>query len=129
MKAMKAHNGTSCEQRESDWEYNLNLLGDIKGERDQLLGDFVLFMQRVAMALGPSGDVRALPTTQQLVADIDQQRLRVSELENALTRARDDMEGWGGYASDYFQNKWGFADDLAAIDKVLGREKASPKAG
>jgi len=40
-------------------------------------------------------------------------------LTEALRRARDDMEGWGGYASPYFQEKWGLSDDLKAIDDVL----------
>ena len=40
-------------------------------------------------------------------------------LTEALRRARDDMEGWGGYASPYFQEKWGLSDDLKAINDVL----------
>jgi hypothetical protein len=40
-------------------------------------------------------------------------------LTEALRRARDDMEGWGGYASPYFQEKWGLSDDLKAIIDVL----------
>jgi hypothetical protein len=52
----------------------------------------------------------------QRLADAEQ---RAEQLSAALVRARDDMEGWGGYASDYFKEKWGLADDLAAIDEVL----------
>lgn len=44
---------------------------------------------------------------------------RVAKLESALRRARDDMEGWGGYASGYYQEKWGLDEDLAAIDAAL----------
>ena len=43
----------------------------------------------------------------------------VIRLREALVRARSDMRDWGAYASDYFQEKWGLADDLAAIDAVL----------
>ena len=50
---------------------------------------------------------------------------RVSKLESALRRARDDMEGWAAYASDYFREKWGLDEDLAAIDAALAdAEKA-----
>jgi hypothetical protein len=44
---------------------------------------------------------------------------RAIVLEIALRRARNDIEGWGGYASPYFQDKWDLADDLKAIDDVL----------
>jgi hypothetical protein len=37
----------------------------------------------------------------------------------ALAEARDDMAGWGAYASDYFQEKWDLAGDLVKIDKIL----------
>jgi len=45
---------------------------------------------------------------------------RVSELEQALREARANMEDWGNYAPEYFQEKHGLERDLAAIDEVLG---------
>jgi hypothetical protein len=44
---------------------------------------------------------------------------RVRELESALRRARDDMDGWAAYASEYFHEKHDLAGDLAAIDAAL----------
>ena len=47
---------------------------------------------------------------------------------DALKRARQDMEDWAAYATDYFKEKWDLAADLAAIDAVLndGSEGAAP---
>lgn len=44
---------------------------------------------------------------------------KIRALRDALIRAREDMEGWGSYAGEYFQEKWDLAGDLAAIDTAL----------
>jgi uncharacterized protein YigA (DUF484 family) len=44
---------------------------------------------------------------------------RVRVLTEALRRAREDMEGWAEYASEYFREKHDLAGDLAAIDAAL----------
>jgi len=40
-------------------------------------------------------------------------------LREALKVAREAVESWAGYASDYFREKWDFDGDLAAIDAAL----------
>ena len=52
-------------------------------------------------------------------ADYDALVAERDQLIKALVRARDDMEGWGAYASPYFQEKWDLAADLAALDAVI----------
>ena len=41
---------------------------------------------------------------------------QIEILRAALIRAREDMEGWAEYASEYFRGKWDVSGDLAAID-------------
>ena len=48
---------------------------------------------------------------------------RAEELETALREARANMEDWGNYVPEYFQEKHGLERDLAAIDEVLGGEE------
>jgi len=45
---------------------------------------------------------------------------REKKLYEALKEARMMVAEWGEYASPYFQQKWGLADDLAKLDAVLG---------
>ena len=59
--------------------------------------------------------------------DYHMARLRIARLEEALRQARDDMQGWGAYASGYFQEKWGLEADLAAIDAALTPPASSPR--
>jgi len=46
-----------------------------------------------------------------------------------LREAADDLESWGGYASDYFQEKWKLADniqevrDRAALVEAMGERR------
>jgi hypothetical protein len=40
-------------------------------------------------------------------------------LHRWLQEARELIESWGAYASEYFQEKWGLEDDLARIDQAL----------
>jgi len=44
----------------------------------------------------------------------------IYELEKALKEARVNIEEWGGFVEPYFTEKYKLAEDLAAIDKVLG---------
>ena len=46
-------------------------------------------------------------------------RKRIAELEAALKEARENIEHWGAYVSEYFREKHGLQDDLNAIDAVL----------
>jgi predicted nucleic acid-binding Zn-ribbon protein len=50
---------------------------------------------------------------------VDELMARVRALESALRRAREDMEGWAEYASEYFREKHDLAGDLDAIDAAL----------
>jgi len=45
---------------------------------------------------------------------------RVKELEEALREAIDAIEGWAGYASDYFRDKHDLAGDLSRARAALG---------
>jgi len=45
---------------------------------------------------------------------------RVKELEAALREAIDAIEGWAGYASDYFRDKHDLAGDLSRARAALG---------
>lgn len=44
-----------------------------------------------------------------------------ARLREALLDARDMVQSWGAYASDYFKDKWGFADDIAKLNAALAR--------
>jgi hypothetical protein len=41
------------------------------------------------------------------------------KLVAALIEARELIVSWAAYASDYFQEKWDLAGDLATIDAIL----------
>jgi len=45
---------------------------------------------------------------------------RVKELVEALREAIDAIEGWAGYASDYFRDKHDLASDLSRASAALG---------
>lgn len=49
----------------------------------------------------------------------EQQGKRAEQLAEALREARDMVEDWAGYASEYFQNKHDLAGDLAKLDTAL----------
>ena len=52
---------------------------------------------------------------------IEQHHAELAELRAALVDARDDVADWAAYASEYFQEKWNLAGDLARIDAVLSK--------
>jgi hypothetical protein len=56
-------------------------------------------------------------------ADLNSMRAVRDSLVEALERAREDMLGWQGYASDYFKEKHDAAADIAAIDEALAQAK------
>ena len=49
----------------------------------------------------------------------EQAEARAERLAEALREARDAIEDWAGYASDYFREKHDLAGDLAKIDALL----------
>lgn len=52
--------------------------------------------------------------------DLWQESVRRAErLAEALREARDAIEDWAGYASDYFREKHDLAGDLAKVDALL----------
>lgn len=53
-------------------------------------------------------------------AEITALRAEIERLRAALRRAREDLEAWSGYASEYFREKHDLNGDLAAIDTTLG---------
>lgn len=55
---------------------------------------------------------------------IENLRTLAAELVEGLREARDDVESWGAYASDYFTEKHDLAGDLARIDAILARARA-----
>jgi chromosome segregation ATPase len=56
--------------------------------------------------------------------DLQQLRSLAAELVEGLREARDDVEAWAGYATDYFKEKHDLAGDLARIDALLSRARA-----
>ena len=58
---------------------------------------------------------RQLRNTKAALSAYEEQQKRMAELEGALTDAIECVESWGAYASDYFQDKHGLADDLARL--------------
>ncbi len=51
-----------------------------------------------------------------LVAERDEAR---ANLLAALKEAREDIDHWGSYASEYFQEKWHFADTIRGYDERI----------
>jgi hypothetical protein len=52
-------------------------------------------------------------------------RAQIAAKDAALRDARDSLEAWAGYASDYFKDKHDYAGDLARIDAALTQEKGT----
>lgn len=52
-------------------------------------------------------------------ADVASLRAVIGLKDAALREARDDMQAWGAYASDYFQEKHDLEGDLEKIDNAL----------
>lgn len=48
-------------------------------------------------------------------------------LLEALKDARIDIEEWGAYAGDYFQEKWGLQEDLSRYDRLIAAVEAMRK--
>jgi hypothetical protein len=52
-------------------------------------------------------------------ADLAAARAEIGRLTKALRDARDMVQSWSGYASDYFKDKHDLAGDLAELDAAL----------
>jgi hypothetical protein len=48
---------------------------------------------------------------------------RVAQLEAALAEAIEDIQHWGGYAGEYFQDKWDLKGNIAKHRAALGEKK------
>jgi hypothetical protein len=48
---------------------------------------------------------------------------RIEQLEAALSEAIEDIEHWGGYAGEYFQDKWDLKGSIAKARAALAGEK------
>jgi hypothetical protein len=48
---------------------------------------------------------------------------RIEQLEGALSEAIEDIEHWGGYAGEYFQDKWDLKGSIAKARAALAGEK------
>ena len=46
-------------------------------------------------------------------------RAQVEAAKTALAEAREQVEHWGSYASEYFQDKWDLPGDLALLDQAI----------
>lgn len=55
--------------------------------------------------------------------EIERMRRRAEQLEDALREAREMVEDWAGYASEYFQAKHDLQGDLAKLDAVLREQE------
>lgn len=44
-----------------------------------------------------------------------------TELVEGLKEAREDVNSWASYASDYFKEKWDLEADLARIDALIAK--------
>ena len=87
--------------------------------------------EQIEELLGPSyfvgitkqdlgGSVKyAIPRSHKVIKDALPNAARVQLLAKALREAREDMEGWQAYASEYFRDKHDAAADLAKIDAAL----------
>ena len=58
-------------------------------------------------------------TIRALLGERDALAAENARLREALREARDAIEDWAGYASDYFREKHDLAGDLAKIDALL----------
>lgn len=67
------------------------------------------------------------PMCAEAAAEIATLRSQLARAREGLETAREDIQCWASYASEYFQNKHGLADDLAAIDTLLAELPALPR--
>lgn len=63
----------------------------------------------------------------QLEAAVAAERTVSDRLLEALKDARIDIEEWGAYAGDYFQEKWGLQEDLSRYDRLIAAVEALRK--
>ena len=75
--------------------------------------DIVADAMDAATALGFERGKEAAASTQTRAMEA------LAEAEKALKEAREAVGGWAAYAGDYFREKHGLEDDLAAIDAAL----------
>ena len=86
---------------------------------------------RICEATKPSGEIprpaALLISGTEHVTDAyhyyEQQRQRIAKLENLLSEAADDIEGWGSYAGEYFQQKHDMAGDVARYRTAVAPQK------
>ena len=66
-------------------------------------------------------DAPAKDASYVLASDYDALARTVAELKEALLDAREDIEHWSGYASEYFQDKHDLKGCLAKYDAIIAR--------
>lgn len=60
-----------------------------------------------------------LKTADEMGRQTEKRDTEIARLRGALESARDALKDWGSYAGEYFQQKHGLANDIAAIDAAL----------
>ena len=50
----------------------------------------------------------------------------ITRLRSLLAEAREDVDFWGGYASEYFQEKWDLTGTLEKYDAVIAETPTTP---
>lgn len=61
--------------------------------------------------------------TRSLERELAAEKAKVEMLRIALTECAEDMEDWGGFASDYFKKKWNLQGDISKYAKALEKIK------
>lgn len=83
------------------------------GDVEKLLA--IGMLGKLTTLVGNSRYRQLCDSEKQLAAARQREKLLVEKLVDA----RDAIESWGGYASDYFQQKHGLQQQLDGIDKFL----------
>lgn len=60
------------------------------------------------------------PTVKEMARKYAEAKVEIERLRAALLDALEDVEHWGAYASEYFQEKWNLAGDIARIREAAG---------
>ena len=62
-----------------------------------------------------------------LLEEIDELKKENAALREGLVEAWEAAVDWGAYASEYFQEKWGLAEDIKKLEKARGYAKNNAK--
>jgi hypothetical protein len=95
----------------------------------QRLWDNADLMEKDGRELWAKDSRDAADEIERLAIQSDKWELETLRLRRALEDAKEAVQSWGAYASEYFQEKWDLAGDIAAIDAALSVRDRSGSAG